>query len=154
MARTKTKPGNTQQHDELHSLLDRQAAGNQVAISKAFSSKKNHSRLRSLGKEALEEATSSSTQVNLDEEESDHEDDSDTDLKDAEEEDLERAVFGDSVGFREELQAFRSQDQDATALEDAEKYDQDGDVEEDVAGLEGLQDADVRRRRTLGQASS
>lgn len=60
--------------------------------------------------------------------------DSDMDEKDEAEEELERAVFGDSVGFRQGLKNF--------GLEEDEE-DEEVDYEADEGGLEGMADADL-----------
>ena len=58
--------------------------------------------------------------------------------KDAAEEELERAVFGDDIGFREALKAHAGADPAA--------QESDGDVNDDgnEGDLDGVDDADVR----------
>jgi hypothetical protein len=67
--------------------------------------------------------------------------------KDSTEEELEKLVFGDDVGFHECLEAHRRQSSGAleklSKLGDEGHTDRDGNEVEDEEGLEGIDDADV-----------
>ena len=97
------------------------------------------SRLKAQSMQPHEEVEETAVPVVEEEEYSDSEVESDTGSqleKDETEEELEHLVFGDSAGFRERLRSFPQED----AAEGAD--------DENITGLEGLDDAEV------GQAAS
>ena len=97
------------------------------------------SRLKVRDMQSREEAEETDVPVVEEEEDSESEVESDADSeleKDEAEEELEHLVFGDSAGFRERLRSFPQEDTAA------------GEDDENITGLEGLDDAQV------GQASN
>lgn len=86
-------------------------------------------------REVVQQPTPSDQDEEIMEDESEAEIVVDGDLeKDEMEEELERLVFGDSVGFREGLQDFGQED---------EEGGEEQDEEDGTTGLEGLDDAQV-----------